>query len=308
LAWDYESQVVEIEWLEDFVTLVACRNFSRAAEERHVTQPAFSRRVRALESWLGVSLFEREHQPITLTEAGQHFHPVAQETLRRLFQAREEIRQVESAAISTLRFAVTSALSLTFFPSWLRKLEEKSGSFHTIGLNSDTLEACERRFAQGRAHFLLCQYHESAGSRFGTPNYCSIQVGRDALVPVTAPDRGGKPKFLLPGIPGKPLPLVAYSNESGLGQILKASSLSKDDVSWLEPVFTAAQSVVLKTMILGGRGVGWLPQSLIAEELKRGELVPAGAETWEIAMEIRLFRPCARQNCTVEKFWDLVSG
>jgi len=203
---------------------------------------------------------------------------------------------------------VTSALSLTFFPSWLRKLEEKSGSFHTIGLNSDTLEACERRFAQGRAHFLLCQYHESAGSRFGTPNYCSIQVGRDALVPVTAPDRGGKPKFLLPGIPGKPLPLVAYSNESGLGQILKASSLSKDDVSWLEPVFTAAQSVVLKTMILGGRGVGWLPQSLIAEELKRGELVPAGAETWEIAMEIRLFRPCARQNCTVEKFWDLVSG
>jgi len=32
------------------------RNFSRAAEARHVTQPAFSRRIRALEDWVGTPL------------------------------------------------------------------------------------------------------------------------------------------------------------------------------------------------------------------------------------------------------------
>lgn len=298
---------MEIEWLEDFVALVACGNFSRAAEQRHVTQPAFSRRVRALEGWLGVSLFVRNQQPIALTDAGLRFHPVAQEILRRLFQAREEIRQVESAASATLRFAVTSALSLTFFPAWLRGLERKGGPLHAISLNSDTLESCERRFIQGRAHFLLCQYHASVGSRLGAEQYSSIRVGSDTLLPLAAPDRHGRPAFALPGVPGKPLPFVAYNSESGLGRILRASLLADDHPSWLNPVFTAAQSVVLKTMVLAGRGVGWLPKSIVAEELERGELVPAGDETWNVPIEIRLFRPSSRQSSAVEHFWNLVA-
>ncbi|WP_141291090.1 LysR family transcriptional regulator, partial [Ideonella azotifigens] len=60
-------------WLEDFLALSASGNFSRAAEERHMTQPAFSRRVRALEEWLGVVLFDRSTQPATLTETGEWF-------------------------------------------------------------------------------------------------------------------------------------------------------------------------------------------------------------------------------------------
>jgi len=44
---------MHISWLEDFLVLAAVGNFSRAAEDRHMTQPAFGRRVRALEEWLG---------------------------------------------------------------------------------------------------------------------------------------------------------------------------------------------------------------------------------------------------------------
>ena len=60
-------------WLEDFLALAATGNFSRAAEERHMTQPAFSRRIRALEEWLGTELFDRSSQPARLTEAGEWF-------------------------------------------------------------------------------------------------------------------------------------------------------------------------------------------------------------------------------------------
>ncbi|WP_198943933.1 LysR family transcriptional regulator [Acetobacter sp. DsW_54] len=44
---------MDIKWLEDFVTLSRLQSFSRAAEERHVTQSAFSRRIQALETWVG---------------------------------------------------------------------------------------------------------------------------------------------------------------------------------------------------------------------------------------------------------------
>ena len=72
---------MEFAWLEDFLALVDFGNFSRAAELRHVTQPAFSRRIRALEDWVG-DLFERDSHPVMLTEAGRRFRPVAEELLR----------------------------------------------------------------------------------------------------------------------------------------------------------------------------------------------------------------------------------
>ncbi|WP_202905556.1 LysR family transcriptional regulator [Cypionkella psychrotolerans] len=41
---------MELKWLEDFVTLADCSSFSRAAEMRNITQPAFSRRIKQLET------------------------------------------------------------------------------------------------------------------------------------------------------------------------------------------------------------------------------------------------------------------
>jgi hypothetical protein len=50
--------------------------------------------------------------------------------------------------------------------------------------------------------------------------------------------------------------------------------------------------------------VGWIPISLAADDLApKGRLVPAGDERWNVAIEIRLFRPRARQNERAENFW-----
>lgn len=49
---------IETKWLYDFLT-EKCRNFSCAAVSRNVSQPAFSRRIRALEQAIGVELFNR---------------------------------------------------------------------------------------------------------------------------------------------------------------------------------------------------------------------------------------------------------
>ena len=58
---------IETKWLYDFLTLEACRHFSQAAEERNISQPAFSRRIKALESAVGVLLFDRTTSPLQLT-------------------------------------------------------------------------------------------------------------------------------------------------------------------------------------------------------------------------------------------------
>src|SRR6478672_7476733 len=107
---------MNLSWLDDFLALAASGNFSRAAEERHMTQPAFSRRVRALEEWLGTDLFDRSGQPATLTVAGKWFQDEALQLLSQVARLPGEACAVAGARSASLRFASTHALSFTFLP------------------------------------------------------------------------------------------------------------------------------------------------------------------------------------------------
>ncbi len=274
---------------------------------RHVTQPAFSRRIRALEEWVGTPLFDRDEQPVKLTAAGERFRPRADELLRRLLQAREEAQQTEHLAAATLRFAATHALSLTFFPVWLRALEAQ-GQVGAIRLISDTMQACETLMLQGQAQFLLCHSCPGSDERLDPAQFQSVRIGGDVLVPLSAPRKDGTPRWALPRgkDAGPDLPHLAYSAESGMGRILRAASRSSEGRTAptpLRPVFTSHLAAVLKTMTLAGRGLAWLPLSLVGEELASGALVRAGDAAQDVAVEIRLFRPASRLSPAAENFW-----
>ena len=75
---------METKWLEDFVSLAETRSFSRSAQLRHVTQPAFSRRIQSLEAWAGSDLVDRSSYPTRLTPAGETLYDQALEVLQAL--------------------------------------------------------------------------------------------------------------------------------------------------------------------------------------------------------------------------------
>jgi len=309
-AFVHIRMAMELAWLEDFLALVDCGNFSRAAERRHVTQPAFSRRVRALEAWVGAALFDRRTHAVALTPAGERFRPVAEEALRRLYLGREEVREAARASVDTLRFASTHALSLTFFPKWLRGLESRIPGGAALRLMVDNMAACERLMLLGQAQFLLCHHHPSATTALEPDQFCSVHLGDDVLIPVSAPAQDGKsrPRHELPGAAEVPVPHLAYSPESGMGRIVAAVRSVEGRPAWLEPAFTSHVAMVLAMMARDGRGVAWSPKSLILDDLATGRLVRAGPEVWDIPIEIRLFRPRTSQSPAAEKFWSIVEG
>ena len=296
-------------WLDDFLTLAASGSFSRAAQERHMTQPAFSRRVRALEDWLGVVLFDRSTQPATLTEAGEWFRAVAQELLTRVAVIPDQARAVADASSATLRIASTHALSFSFLPGWLRGLESRLAQGPgPVQLISDVMQQCEALMQQGRVQFLLCHGHEQVPSRLDPASHLWAVVGHDALLPVSAPDAAGRPRHALDGGGGKPVPLLEYSAESGIGRLVRALRGSALAEAHVQSALTAHLASVLKTMALDGRGVAWLPRSLIADDLAAGRLVAAGGAPWAIEVEIRLFRPRSPLPRAAERFWAVVDG
>lgn len=214
---------MDLDWLKDFLALAEQRTFSRAADARNVTQPAFSRRIRALENWIGAPLFVRGAQGASLTPAGLHFQPAAQDLVRNLERARRETQAIDARDTVTLSIAATHALSFTFFPGWIRELMQ-SKVFGTLNLVSDSMEACEQIMLAGEVHFLLCHFHRDAPIRFEAERFESVRVGEDVLIPLCAPRADGGAMWSLPGSPGEPVPSLAYSHASGLGRILGACS------------------------------------------------------------------------------------
>src|SRR3954468_5639389 len=113
---------MKLRWLEDFLVLAEQRTFARAAAVRRVTQPAFGRRIRALEEWLGARLFVRSAQGAVLTPAGKFLRAPAEEPTRDLYPLRQATLEVADREASTLSVAATHALSFVFFPDWIRSL------------------------------------------------------------------------------------------------------------------------------------------------------------------------------------------
>jgi len=293
---------VELIWLEDFLAVIEAGGFSRAAETRNVTQPALSRRIKALEDWVGTPLFFRTTHKVLLTPAGVAFRATAEEVLRALAVGRLEARSEAEADTEQLLFASTNALALTFFPQWLRRLERVS-PIPNIQLVANHMEACERLMLQGSMQFLLGHHHPAAETPLNGRQFVSARVGADVLIPVCAPIEGGHaPLFALPGSEHDPVPYLSYRQESGMGRIVAAVHAASPNTAWLKPRFNSHLAKLLVTMALDGRGLAWLPESLIGEHLNAGELVRAGDSVWDIPIEIRLFRQRSRLSRGAESF------
>ena len=298
---------MNLSWLEDFQALAATGNFSRAAEERHMTQPAFSRRIRALEEWLGSELFDRSSQPARLTPTGEWFRTAAQDLAARVARVPGEAKAVAEAHSTTLRFAATHALSFTFMPGWLRGLEAHT-SVGPVTLVSDVFARCESLLLQSQVQFVLSHAHAMSSSELQSQDYPFVRIGTDVLVPVSAPDAEGRSRHPLTAATAvAPAQMLHYSEESGIGRILRDVHGTALDRWPAQSVVKAHLASVLRTMALDGRGMAWLPHTLIADDLVSGRLVDAAPKEWRIEMDIRLYRdrhPLAR---AAEAFWTLVS-
>ena len=298
---------MNLSWLEDFLTLAASGNFSRAAEERHMTQPAFSRRIRALEEWLGTDLFDRSGQPAKLTATGEWLRSAAQDLLARAARIPGEARAVAEANSATLRFAATHALSFTFLPGWLRGLESR---LHVgpMTLVADVFARCEAMLLQSQTQFVLTHAHAHSSSELHARAYPFKCVGADVLVPVSAPDdTGHRPRHSLDhATADSPVQLLSYSPESGIGRILRDVRGRALDACPTHSVLKAHTASVLRTMVLDGRGMAWLPRSLIAEDLSTGRLLEAASHEWHVDMDIRLYRDRSPLGAAAEEFWAAV--
>ena len=110
------SNQVNQELLRTFVVAAASASFSAAATRRHVTKSAISQQIKALESQLGVTLFERGPGPVRLTDSGQELAAV----LRREFEIIDDALEALASSQREIRGRVRIGAPGPFARLWLR--------------------------------------------------------------------------------------------------------------------------------------------------------------------------------------------
>ena len=289
---------METKWLEDFVSLAETRSFSRSAQLRHVTQPAFSRRIQALEAWAGTDLVDRSSYPTRLTAAGETLYDQSLEMLRALQSTRAMLRGHTSAGQDVIEFAVPHTLAFTFFPAWMSELRDNFGPIKSRLIAQNVHDAV-MRLAEGDCDLLIAYHHPSQPFQLDAERYEMVSLGQEVIAPYVKPDTDGKPLFTLPGSAARPLPYLGYAPGAYLGMVVDLILKESKTAIHLDRVYETDMSEGLKAMAMEGHGIAFLPFSAVKNELRTKRLVPATPPEMKdltLAMDLRAYREKPASN------------
>jgi DNA-binding transcriptional LysR family regulator len=303
---------VETKWLEDFVSLAETRSFSRSAQLRHVTQPAFSRRIQALEAWAGLDLVDRSSYPTRLTPAGETFHGQALEILGALQSTRNLMRSQQAAGQDTIEFAVPHTLAFTFFPHWLMGLRPGFGAVKTR-LTALNVHDAVLRLTESGCDLLIAYHHPSQPLQLGPERYEMLSLGSETLAPYAKAGPDGRPLFSLPGRAGERVPLLSFGAGAYMAALVEVILKQAAQALPLDPVYETDMAEGLKAMALEGHGLAFLPYSSVRKELEAQRLVPAApAGALALTMDVRIYRerPAALRPAkpAVQALWDFLGA
>ncbi|WED25946.1 LysR family transcriptional regulator [Vibrio sp. DW001] len=283
---------IETKWLRDFIMLAELGSFSHAASARNITQPAFSRRIKSLESELNLLLIDRTKTPIELTTSGKQFKTTAESIL---YQLDEEIDRLTGSSVQgrhTVRLSAAHSIAIGILP------QIHEGIFNpklntNLSIVANEVDTSIEQLIDGKSDFLFSFYDD----RLQVAPYRSIYLGRSFLYCVSGVDDQGKPLFDLNR--DSNIPSLDYTPESYMGRALKRahSSLTNNTIS------TSSMSDLNKEFVIQGKGISWLPDYTIRDELASGKLVILN-EKQPVPLDLYVYRYVSKLHPSCEAIWN----
>ncbi|WP_243641804.1 LysR family transcriptional regulator [Vibrio sinensis] len=283
----------DTRWLEDFLTLAEVRNFSKAAKLRHITQPAFGRRIKSLENAVSQQLIDRNSNPIKLTPAGKLFRLTAKAMIQQMEHGVAELKNNAQPMLSPVSIASPHTLSSPALIQLLDSIQEQQIPYSVdvlrVDLGIKALKDGQCDFFMGFDHIALLQ-----------PPFQNQLLGHGHYLLVSVADNG-QARYSLED---KSVPYLRYTCESYSARLLEQhySQVPDNFVS----IFESSMCQLHKEMVLLGKGIAWLPDLLIKNELDQGTIVPLDPHQFNIPFAVRLYRYNTKITQEAEHVWQLI--
>ncbi len=300
---------MDISRFRDLHRLQQTGNFSQAAELGNLSQPAFSRRIKSLEAWVGVSLVDRSRQPVRLTSEGVQLLEAGLQALARLESERSLILEAQSLPDKyVVTFGAQHSIGWRFYPSWLQAFEDTYGPILSR-LRADDLPNCLRDLRNGDVDFVIAYdrpenplVHQHTDR--ATP-YDAVKIGKDRLIAVCKPDSNGAPIFDF-RTGNVEMPFLRFGDNAPIGKHLETLFETRQLGRRLRTVYENSMAGALRIRARDGNGVAWLPESLVAQDIASGILVRTGDPDWSVNLDITLLRNKGHTNRLTRAIWSFL--
>lgn len=198
---------MKLTQLEYFCTAVQCQSITAAAKKLYVTQPAISGAIRELEKEFSVILFSHARNKMTLTEEGRLFYERAEQLLREVETAKQQLSDLGSAQ-QTVKVGIPPLWGTTFFPDLL----------HDFNARHPNIRLVFYEYGSARAAALVKEKVLDIAlanlSMDDPESFQSACIGRDHFIIVVDPSHplAARESVMLEDLAG--IPLVMYNTDS----------------------------------------------------------------------------------------------
>lgn len=276
---------MELKWLDDYIALIETGSFSAAAERRHVSQPAFSRRIQMLEDWLGVTLIDRTRKPLQFTPVAKDNQLAFRSLVARIYEFRAVLK-AESLDSAGITIAAQHTLAASYVPGFLERLRQLDPD-QNFRLRSENRADSVAMLMRGEAEILIA--YDTPQSPCNVPGQLAQRhvLGKDELMLVASP---ALHRQLSRVAQGERVPMLCFPPDSFFGQAVRAEAM---------PELMRRQQVVvrcvseyamgLRELALVGQGAAWLPALLIRDDLANRRLLRLDRLGRPVRMDIVVF-------------------
>ncbi|KQW97554.1 LysR substrate-binding domain-containing protein [Acinetobacter guillouiae] len=290
---------LEIRWIEDLLALEQEKSISQAAEVRHVTQSAFTRRIQNIENAFGFQILKRYSKNIDFTEAGQILLASSKNIQNQLNATINYLEKNIKNNELNIRFAVSHSLTTQFFPRFIND--------SLINLEDLKLEIIASNFKQGlgllkdgSCDLLICYCDQKTLQQLDLSLFVFHKIVKMEILPVTALDNG-IPKYSI----DQPFPLLAYSKQAYLRNCV--DEVIEKNLNY-RTLYETDNASDLKELVIQGLGIAWLPKLLIEKEISENKLKIIDNKNYNTSQDVYIIRHKIIISNSINQIWRSITA
>jgi DNA-binding transcriptional LysR family regulator len=257
---------------EIFLAVADTGNFSRAAEKMLLTQSTISQHIAALESELGIRLFDRTGRGAELTDGGRLFSQHVRQILRDCGELRQAMARFQGMEDTQLTVGASNIPANYLIPEILSTLINRHPGIKLNVIAGDSRQVIDQLLSGGVALAVV-------GNRFGDEAVTYSPLVSDTLLFVVGAGQPWQVSNVLELSELASTPLIVREAGSGTGRsterALQAAGL---DPAQLHIVARLGSNEAVKQAVIRGAGAAFLSSLSIQRELRCGELIALDVE------------------------------
>ena len=282
--------------LQVFHSAATNLSFTRAAKELYITQPAVTGNIKELENILGINLFDRGKNGISLTEAGEVLLRYTKQAMEDYKKMEYEIGQLKNSFSGKLKVGASTTIEQYVLPPILVHFNRKYPDIEILLYNNNTMHV-EKDVLQHEVDLGIVE------GNTGNKEFRYIPFMKDEIVAVAHTSQPVSKNTEITLEEFKRMPLIVREAGSGSLDVI-ISALQKHQIRQkdLNIKMYLGSTESIKTYLTNANCISLVSIQAVRKEIAKGEFQIIDIEGLEIIRTFNFIYPQGQQNGLVDKF------